>query len=73
MAPIICRNRPELNWVVGLGQFTLEGSDRTANTVSPITPFSMSRSDDFLSPVGVDPGPYGIRILDSELKTEDSY
>jgi len=67
------RNRPELSRVVDLRPFTVERSDRPANTIPPPVRLPASPVQTiFYLPTGVEPGPYEIRILDSELKTRVS-
>ena len=70
---LFSRNQPELSRVVDLRPFTVQRSDRPANAVLPAVrlPASLVRTVFYL-PVGVEPGPYEIRVLDSELKTRAS-
>ncbi|MBV8844243.1 MAG: hypothetical protein JO307_15660 [Bryobacterales bacterium] len=66
-------NRPELNRVVDLRPFTVERSDRPANAIPPPVRLPPSPVQTiFYMPVGFEPGPCEIRILDSELKTRSS-
>jgi hypothetical protein len=68
--PTLFRNRPELSRVVDLRPFTVERSDRPVNAIPPPVRLPACPVQTiFYLPVGVEPGPYEIRILDSELKT----
>jgi hypothetical protein len=68
--PTLFRNQPELSRVVDLRPFTVERSDRPENaTPTPVRLPACPVQTIFYMPVGVEPGPYEIRILDSELKT----
>ena len=61
--------QPELSRVVDLRPFTVERSDRPASaTPQPLRlPASPVQTVIYL-PVGVEPAPYEIRVLDSELR-----
>jgi hypothetical protein len=62
--------QPELSRVVDLRPFTVERSDRSASATPPPLrlPASPVQTVIYL-PVGVEPAPYEIRVLDSELRT----
>ena len=66
----VSRNQPELSRVVDLRPFVVERSARPASpTPPPIRLPASPVQTVFYLPVGVEPGPYEIRILDSELRT----
>ena len=62
--------QPELSRVVDLRPFTVERSDRPAGAAAPPIrlPASPVQTVFYLA-VGVEPAPYEIRVLDSELRT----
>ena len=62
--------RQELSRVVDLRPFTVERSDRAASAPPPPLrlPATPVQTVIYL-PVGVEPAPYEIRVLDSELRT----
>ena len=67
---LVNRNTPELSRVVDLRPFTVERSDRPATaTPAPVRLPASPVQTLFYLPIGVEPGPYEIRILDSELKS----
>ena len=62
--------QPELSRVVDFGPFTVEWSERPASAVPPPIRLPASPVQTvFYLPVGVEPAPYEIRVLDSELRT----
>ena len=69
----VTRNQPAITQaVVDLRPYTVERSDRPASNAPAPQPLRLpgSRVQAVIYlPVGVEPGPYELRILDSELKT----
>ena len=62
--------QPELSRVVDLRPFTVERSDRPASAAPPPIRLPASPVQTvFYLPVGIEPAPYEIRVLDSELRT----
>jgi hypothetical protein len=67
---LIARNQPAISRVVDLRPYTVERSDRPASSApQPLRLPGCRLQAVFYMPVGVEPGPYELRILDSELKT----
>ena len=70
----IARNQPAIGQaVVDLRPYTVERSDRpTGKPPQPLRLPATRLQAVFYLPVGVEPGPYELRILDSDLKTRVS-